>query len=100
MGCVVFPGAIPERIEDGIVGRGFPIEVFNVLGAGDAFMGGFLRGWLRGEPLATAADLGECLRRLRRVAPALLAGISDLGGAADFPRATAARTARSAGTRR
>src|SRR6185295_13556837 len=24
MGCVVFPGAIPERIEDGIVGRGFP----------------------------------------------------------------------------
>ena len=56
MGCVVFPGAIPERIEDGIVGRGFPIEVFNVLGAGDAFMGGFLRGWLRGEPLATAAE--------------------------------------------
>jgi 5-dehydro-2-deoxygluconokinase len=55
MGCVVFPGAIPERIEDGIVGQGFPIEVFNVLGAGDAFMGGFLRGWLRGEPYATAA---------------------------------------------
>jgi 5-dehydro-2-deoxygluconokinase len=55
MGCVVFPGAIPERIEDGIVGKGFPIEVHNVLGAGDAFMAGFLRGWLRGEPLATAA---------------------------------------------
>ena len=55
MGCVVFPGAIPDRIEDGIVGRGFPIEVHNVLGAGDAFMAGFLRGWLRGEPLETAA---------------------------------------------
>src|SRR5690606_28278954 len=55
MGCVVFPGAIPERIEDGIVGKGFPIEVHNVLGAGDAFMAGFLRGWLRGEPLETAA---------------------------------------------
>ena len=55
MGCVVFPGEIPESVDDGIVGRGFPIEVFNVLGAGDAFMGGFLRGWLRGEPHATSA---------------------------------------------
>ncbi len=48
-GCVVFPGAIPERIEDGIVGPAFPVEVFNVLGAGDGFMAGLLRGWLRGE---------------------------------------------------
>ncbi len=55
MGCVVYPGAIPERIEDGIVGAGFPVEVYNVLGAGDAFMAGFLRGWLRHEPLATCA---------------------------------------------
>lgn len=55
MGCVVFPGAIPERIDAGIVGRGFPIEVFNVLGAGDAFMGGLLRGWLKGEPWETCA---------------------------------------------
>jgi 5-dehydro-2-deoxygluconokinase len=53
MGCIVFPDAIPERLEDGLVGRGFPIEVFNVLGAGDAFMGGFLRGWLRDEPWET-----------------------------------------------
>ncbi len=50
MGCVVFPGAIPQDIEEGIKGPGFPIEVFNVLGAGDAFMAGFLRGWLRDEP--------------------------------------------------
>src|SRR5687768_9977020 len=35
MGCVVFPEAIPARLEEGIVGKGFPIEVFNVLGAGD-----------------------------------------------------------------
>ncbi len=55
MGCVVFPRDIPDSIEDGIVGRGFPIEVFNVLGAGDAFMGGFLRGWLRGESYETCA---------------------------------------------
>ena len=56
MGCVVFPGDIPASVDDGIVGRGFPIEVYNVLGAGDAFMAGFLRGWLRGEPLETAAE--------------------------------------------
>ncbi len=56
MGCVVFPAAIPARIDDGVVGRGFPIEVFNVLGAGDAFMAGFLRGWLRGERLEVAAE--------------------------------------------
>ena len=54
MGCIVYDGPI-TAIEAGIVGRGFPIEVYNVLGAGDAFMSGFLRGWLRGEPHATSA---------------------------------------------
>lgn len=52
MGCVVFPGAIPTDLEQGLQGPGFPVEVFNVLGAGDAFMAGFLRGWLKDEPLA------------------------------------------------
>src|SRR5215218_7569586 len=51
MGCVVFPNAIPASLEHGIKGPGFPVEVYNVLGAGDTFMGGFLRGWLRDEPL-------------------------------------------------
>ncbi|TYR34049.1 5-dehydro-2-deoxygluconokinase [Mesorhizobium microcysteis] len=55
MGCIVYDGPIPNDLEDGIVGHGFPIEVYNVLGAGDAFMSGFLRGWLGGEDLATAA---------------------------------------------
>ncbi|MCZ8261909.1 MAG: 5-dehydro-2-deoxygluconokinase, partial [Beijerinckiaceae bacterium] len=54
MGCVVFPGAIPDSLEDGIRGPGFPVEVYNVLGAGDAFLSGFLRGWLGGEALETA----------------------------------------------
>ena len=53
MGCVVFPAAIPASLEDGIKGPGFPVEVYNVLGAGDAFLSGFLRGWLRDEPVAT-----------------------------------------------
>src|SRR5690606_25212190 len=54
-GCIVYDGPIPDDLEEGVVGDGFPIEVYNVLGAGDAFMSGFLRGWLEGESLATAA---------------------------------------------
>ncbi|MDL2402294.1 bifunctional 5-dehydro-2-deoxygluconokinase/5-dehydro-2-deoxyphosphogluconate aldolase [Rhizobium mayense] len=55
MGCIVYDGPISDDLEAGIVGQGFPIEVFNVLGAGDAFMSGFLRGFLRDEPLKTCA---------------------------------------------
>ena len=51
MGCTVFDRAIPDDLEKGIKGPGFPIEVFNILGAGDAFMSGFLRGYLRDEPI-------------------------------------------------
>jgi 5-dehydro-2-deoxygluconokinase len=54
MGCVAYPQAIPARLEDGVAGPGFPVEVFNVLGAGDAFMAGLLRGWVRHEPLPRA----------------------------------------------
>ncbi len=54
-GCIVYDSAISDNLEDGIVGDGFPIEVYNVLGAGDAFMSGFLRGWLRGESHKTSA---------------------------------------------
>ena len=55
MGCIVYDGPIPNDLEKGIVGQGFPIEVYNVLGAGDSFMSGFLRGWLGGETIGTAA---------------------------------------------
>jgi 5-dehydro-2-deoxygluconokinase len=54
MGCVAFPSAIPARIDEALTGPGFPVEVFNVLGAGDAFMAGLLRGWVRKEPLRNA----------------------------------------------
>jgi 5-dehydro-2-deoxygluconokinase len=56
MGALVFPGEIPEDIEDGVRVPGFPVEVFNSVGAGDAFLSGFLSGWLREE------SLEECLR--------------------------------------
>jgi 5-dehydro-2-deoxygluconokinase len=54
-GCIVYDGPIPGDLEQGIVGQGFPIEIYNVLGAGDAFMSGFLRGWLKGETHRTSA---------------------------------------------
>ncbi len=59
MGCVVFDGAIPDDLEEGIQGPGFPVEVYNVLGAGDAFMSGFLRGWLRDLPLQECCRLAN-----------------------------------------
>ncbi len=54
MGAVAFTGAIPDSLEDGESGPGFPIEVFNVLGAGDGFMSGLLKGWLDGADWPTA----------------------------------------------
>ena len=55
-GCVAFEGEVSENFAGGVARIGFDIEVFNVLGAGDAFMSGFLRGWLRDEPLSTCCD--------------------------------------------
>jgi 5-dehydro-2-deoxygluconokinase len=54
MGAAAFTGAIPDHLDQGETGPGFPIEVFNVLGAGDGFMSGLLKGWLDGEPWPTA----------------------------------------------
>ncbi len=53
-GAVAFTGAIPDSLDDGETGPGFPIEVFNVLGAGDGFMSGLVKGWLDGENWPTA----------------------------------------------
>ncbi|MDA7428997.1 5-dehydro-2-deoxygluconokinase [Primorskyibacter aestuariivivens] len=53
-GAAAFEGVIPDSLDDGQTGPGFPIEVFNVLGAGDGFMSGLLKGWLDGEDWPTA----------------------------------------------
>jgi 5-dehydro-2-deoxygluconokinase len=58
-GCSAFPGAIPGTLDEGVAARGFEVEVYNVLGAGDAFMSGFLRGWLRDMPLQACCELGN-----------------------------------------
>src|SRR6185436_11070660 len=58
-GCVAFPAEIPSEVEDGLLVQGFPVEVFNVLGAGDAFMAGFLSGWLREESVEQCCRLAN-----------------------------------------
>ncbi|MBK7857277.1 MAG: 5-dehydro-2-deoxygluconokinase [Archangiaceae bacterium] len=53
-GCTSYvAGQAPQDV------AGFPIDVLNVLGAGDAFMSGLLWGWIRGEPLENAARYGN-----------------------------------------
>lgn len=49
-GCAVLNGAIVNSWSELEVHSGVRVQVLNVLGAGDAFMAGFLRGWLRDEP--------------------------------------------------
>lgn len=54
MGASAFVNKIPDTLDQGISGPGFPIDVFNVLGAGDGFMSGLLKGWLDGDDWQTA----------------------------------------------
>lgn len=49
LGASVYTGEIPDDLDGGVNGRGVRIEVLNVLGAGDAFMSGLLRGYVRNE---------------------------------------------------
>lgn len=51
-GCDIYLHGTPLPIR----GPAFPVKVLNVLGAGDAFMAGLLRGLLRGEPWEQAAS--------------------------------------------
>ena len=48
-GATVYDAEIPDDLDAGITVQGVQVEVLNVLGAGDSFMAGFLRGWLRDE---------------------------------------------------
>jgi 5-dehydro-2-deoxygluconokinase len=50
LGCSVFTGgAIADDLDGGINVYGVRVEVLNVLGAGDAFMSGLMRGYINGE---------------------------------------------------
>ncbi|MFW8586206.1 5-dehydro-2-deoxygluconokinase [Rhizobium beringeri] len=78
-------GRSPTTWKPALSARASPIEVFNVLGAGDAFMSGFLRGFLRDEQLKTCATWANACGAFAVSPPALLAGISDLGGTRLLP---------------
>lgn len=54
--AVAIEGSVPDRLDDAQSGPGFPIEVFNVLGAGDGFFSGLLKGWLDGESWPKALE--------------------------------------------
>ena len=49
MGCSVFEGKIPDDLDGGLNVYGVRVAVLNVLGAGDAFMSGLLRGYINNE---------------------------------------------------
>ncbi|HEY4003442.1 MAG TPA: 5-dehydro-2-deoxygluconokinase [Candidatus Xenobia bacterium] len=54
MGALVAPPGGPPAHHPG-----FPVEVYNTLGAGDAFLSGFLAAWLREGDLARCARQGN-----------------------------------------
>jgi 5-dehydro-2-deoxygluconokinase len=59
LGCSVFEGEIADSIDKAPTFSGVRVEVLNVLGAGDAFISGFLSGWLRGEDYEVCAARGN-----------------------------------------
>jgi 5-dehydro-2-deoxygluconokinase len=58
-GAAAFPDAIPDSLDEGETGRGFPIDVFNVLGAGDGFFAGLMKGWLDDAPWPKALEFAN-----------------------------------------
>lgn len=54
-GCTAYPPGSSEPVS----GNPFDVSILNVLGAGDAFMSGFLRGYLRNKPLEECCNLGN-----------------------------------------
>ena len=58
-GCSVFEAGPISSTDDGIAVTGADIEVFNTVGAGDAFLSGFLYGVLNDLPPAESGVLGN-----------------------------------------
>ncbi|MBV8147076.1 MAG: 5-dehydro-2-deoxygluconokinase [Gammaproteobacteria bacterium] len=58
-GCVVLAGEVPRSLEAALVVPGLDIEIYNVLGAGDAFLAGFLKGFLAGAAHEESARLAN-----------------------------------------
>ena len=58
-GCSIFDGAIAAGTGQGVSVPGVEVDVFNTLGAGDAFLSGFLHGWLDGASWRRCGLLGN-----------------------------------------
>ena len=59
LGCTVLEHEIPSNLDDAIAYKGVQVEVMNVLGAGDAFLSGFLHAWLNEKSWADCATYGN-----------------------------------------
>jgi 5-dehydro-2-deoxygluconokinase len=80
-GCAVFPDTIATSFDAAIRGPGFVAGMVDAAGAGDAFLSGFLAGWLRGETLETCArwaDAGFALVAARHAGAAAMATRSEM----------------------
>lgn len=58
-GCDIFPGGATGKLEAPLQGTRFNVDVVNSVGAGDAFMAGFLRAYLKGEDLQSCATFAN-----------------------------------------
>jgi 5-dehydro-2-deoxygluconokinase len=58
-GSVVYPSGIPDDLAAGVSASPFAVEVLNSTGAGDAFLAGFLLGWVRHEDWETCCRFGN-----------------------------------------
>jgi 5-dehydro-2-deoxygluconokinase len=58
-GCAVIEGDVPDDLDDAPNFKGFPVDVMNVLGAGDAFASGLMVSLLKGEDWAQATRVAN-----------------------------------------
>ena len=81
-GALAFDGSMVHRQD------AFATETVDSVGAGDAFVGGFLASWLDGAPVVEALDRGVATAALKRtiegdlavVTPEMVADVSEAGG--------------------
>ncbi|MBX9837669.1 MAG: DUF2090 domain-containing protein [Silvanigrellaceae bacterium] len=59
IGCTIFENKIPNSFAECEIYEGVKVDVLNVLGAGDAFLSGFLANWLRNKDLKTCCNIAN-----------------------------------------